>query len=101
MIVLSVVDKQSFADFPLKNVSVTISGYKTEPRGSLNVQTYNCCPEPYQDITFDILLRRKPGYYEYNIILSEYVRIYVILTTTKNPDNIVGQLGLDIFPNDF
>ena len=39
---------------------------------SLNFVKYNCCPELYPDITFNITLDRLPGYYTLNIITPAY-----------------------------
>ncbi|XP_013417352.1 neuronal acetylcholine receptor subunit alpha-9 isoform X1 [Lingula anatina] len=33
------------------------------------VQYYSCCPEPYPDVTYYIVMCRKPLYYIYNLIL--------------------------------
>ncbi|XP_018024328.1 neuronal acetylcholine receptor subunit alpha-10 [Hyalella azteca] len=33
------------------------------------VAIYSCCPEPYPDITYTILLRRRPMFYVFNLIL--------------------------------
>lgn len=30
---------------------------------------YNCCPEPYIDITFSIIIRRRTLYYFFNLIV--------------------------------
>ena len=38
----------------------------------LNFVKYNCCPELYPDITFNITLERLPGYYTLNIITPAY-----------------------------
>lgn len=37
--------------------------------GKRNEIYYNCCPEPYIDITFAILIRRKTLYYFFNLIV--------------------------------
>ncbi|XP_065556207.1 neuronal acetylcholine receptor subunit alpha-10-like isoform X4 [Artemia franciscana] len=34
-----------------------------------NVVYYSCCPEPYPDITFHMILRRRPLFYVFNLIL--------------------------------
>ena len=34
-----------------------------------NSQTYDCCPEPYLDITFKINIRRRTLYYFFNLII--------------------------------
>ncbi|KAF2367533.1 Neurotransmitter-gated ion-channel [Trinorchestia longiramus] len=33
------------------------------------VAIYSCCPEPYPDITYTIVLRRRPMFYVFNLIL--------------------------------
>ncbi|KAM3179367.1 hypothetical protein ACTXT7_000671 [Hymenolepis weldensis] len=35
---------------------------------SRNIEFYPCCPEPYLDITFHIILRRKPLFFGVNVI---------------------------------
>lgn len=37
--------------------------------GKRNQIYYNCCPEPYIDITFSILIRRRTLYYFFNLIV--------------------------------
>lgn len=37
--------------------------------GKRNQIYYNCCPEPYVDITFSILIRRRTLYYFFNLIV--------------------------------
>lgn len=37
--------------------------------GQRNQIYYNCCPEPYIDITFSILIRRRTLYYFFNLIV--------------------------------
>lgn len=37
--------------------------------GKRNEIYYNCCPEPYIDITFAIIIRRKTLYYFFNLIV--------------------------------
>mgnify|MGYP001223964562 FL=1 len=38
----------------------------------LNFVKYNCCPELYPDITFNVTIERLPGYYTLNIITPAY-----------------------------
>jgi len=33
-----------------------------------NVENYSCCVEPYVDITYTIVLRRKPMFFTYNLV---------------------------------
>ena len=34
-----------------------------------HVVNYSCCPEPYGDITYYIILKRRPMFYVFNLIL--------------------------------
>lgn len=33
-----------------------------------NVEIYSCCEEPYVDVTYTIILRRKPMFFTYNLV---------------------------------
>ena len=37
--------------------------------GKRNVEKYDCCPEVYIDITYEIILRRKVLYYVVNMVM--------------------------------
>ena len=37
--------------------------------GKKNSVTYDCCPEPYVDITFTVHIRRRTLYYFFNLIV--------------------------------
>lgn len=45
----------------------------------LNIVRYACCPEEYADITYNFTLRRKPGYYNLNIILPTFATAVLML----------------------
>ena len=49
---------------------------------------YECCPEPYLDITFTIKIRRRTVYYFFNLIVP-YVLIasMAVLGFTLPPDS--------------
>ena len=34
-----------------------------------NVIVYACCPEPFIDLTFELIIKRKPAFYNYILIL--------------------------------
>jgi nicotinic acetylcholine receptor len=50
-----------------------------------NVKYYSCCPEPYPDITFNITLRRRPGYYNTNILLPAFATSSLMLISLVLP----------------
>ena len=33
-----------------------------------NVEFYSCCVEPYVDVTYEIIIRRKPMFFTYNLV---------------------------------
>ena len=41
----------------------------TEVTGHKNERTYECCPEPYPDVTFTLVMRRRTLYYGLNLLL--------------------------------
>lgn len=45
----------------------------------LNILKYACCPEEFADITYNFTLRRKPGYYNLNIILPTFATAVLML----------------------
>jgi len=38
-------------------------------RAIRNVQIYSCCPEPYPDVTYTIVMKRRPMFYVFNLII--------------------------------
>ena len=76
----------------LDDDSIDISNYQEnegwhliEHKSTLNTQVYSCCPEPYQDATFEIILRRKPGYYVYNIIFPTFATASLMIFSMLIP----------------
>lgn len=53
---------------PLNTTLVLVAGVSGVP-GKRNELRYNCCPEPYIDITFVIIIRRRTLYYFFNLIV--------------------------------
>lgn len=52
-----------------------------------NVKLYQCCPEPYIDITFTIHIRRRTLYYGFNLIIPcALISFLALLTFTLPPD---------------
>lgn len=70
--------------FPLYNISITILGVP----GKRNEIYYNCCPEPYIDITFAIVIRRRTLYYFFNLIVPcVLIASMALLGFTLPPDS--------------
>lgn len=44
----------------------------------VHVIYYGCCPEPYPDVTFYIIIRRKPLYYIFNLVIPA---VFLTITT--------------------
>lgn len=56
--------------------------------GKRNEIYYNCCPEPYIDITFAILIRRRTLYYFFNLIVPcVLIASMALLGFTLPPDS--------------
>ena len=53
----------------LNNLNRKYSLLFTEVPATRNTQVYDCCPEPYLDITFQIKIRRRTLYYFFNLII--------------------------------
>ena len=66
--------------------------------GKRNVVIYECCPEPYVDITFTLSIRRRTLYYFFNLIVPcVLISSMALLGFTLPPD--AGEkltLGKDI-----
>jgi hypothetical protein len=50
-----------------------------------NINFYECCPEPYYDITFTITLRRIPDYYSLNIIIPTFATASLLIISLIVP----------------
>ncbi|XP_020901747.1 neuronal acetylcholine receptor subunit alpha-10 isoform X2 [Exaiptasia diaphana] len=61
-----------------------------------NVVKYSCCPEPYPDVTFYLHLRRKPGFFLYNIIIPCLVITSLAVLTFLLPPEIGERVTLVI-----
>ncbi|XP_063990955.1 neuronal acetylcholine receptor subunit alpha-7-like isoform X1 [Diachasmimorpha longicaudata] len=56
--------------------------------GKRNVIFYNCCPEPYIDITFVVIIRRRTLYYFFNLIVPcVLIASMAVLGFTLPPDS--------------
>jgi len=55
--------------------------------GKRNAIYYQCCPEPYVDVTFEIVIRRRTLYYFCNLILPcVLIASMAVLGFTLPPD---------------
>lgn len=68
--------------------------------GKRNEIYYNCCPEPYIDITFVVIIRRRTLYYFFNLIVPcVLIASMAVLGFTLPPDSgeklSLGKLDLD------
>uniref|UniRef100_A0A8D9AHI9 Neuronal acetylcholine receptor subunit alpha-7 n=2 Tax=Cacopsylla melanoneura TaxID=428564 RepID=A0A8D9AHI9_9HEMI len=64
--------------------------------GKRNELFYNCCPEPYIDITFVIIIRRRTLYYFFNLIVPcVLIASMAVLGFTLPPDS-GEKLSLDV-----
>lgn len=67
--------------------------------GKRNEIYYNCCPEPYVDVTFAIIIRRRTLYYFFNLIVPcVLIASMALLGFTLPPDSgeklSLGTVGL-------
>ena len=67
--------------------------------GKKNTITYACCPEPYVDVTFTIMIRRRTLYYFFNLIVPcVLISSMALLGFTLPPDSgeklTLGKLNL-------
>jgi len=61
--------------------------YCTDTPAVRNVEKYECCPEPYIDITFSIHIRRRTLYYGFNLIIPcALISMLTLLTFILPPD---------------
>lgn len=64
------------------------SKFKSGVPGKRNEIYYNCCPEPYIDITFAIIIRRRTLYYFFNLIIPcVLIASMALLGFTLPPDS--------------
>jgi hypothetical protein len=72
--------------------ALDVSNYQTheewdlvEHNTYLNIKTYECCPDPYYDITFSIELSRKPDFYVLNVIIPTFATASLMLISLLIP----------------
>ena len=74
----------------MRNLSKSLSHFSPAPGvpGKKNSVTYDCCPEPYVDITFTVHIRRRTLYYFFNLIVPcVLISSMALLGFTLPPDS--------------
>lgn len=66
--------------------------------GKRNELRYNCCPEPYIDITFVIIIRRRTLYYFFNLIVPCVLIASMALLGFALPPDSGEKLSLGMCP---
>ncbi|KAK6747176.1 hypothetical protein RB195_000410 [Necator americanus] len=61
-----------------------------------NIQHYQCCPEPYYDIVFTFVIRRRVLYYAFNLILPCILITLLTLTGFTLPPDAGEKMSLQI-----
>jgi nicotinic acetylcholine receptor alpha-7 len=63
-------------DLQIPEADGDVSNYHTNGEFDLvsfralkNVRVYSCCPEPYPDVTYTIVMKRRPIFYIFNLII--------------------------------
>jgi len=51
----------------------------------LNIEYYGCCPHPYYDTVFEIIINRKPGFYILNVIIPTFATASLMLISLLIP----------------
>lgn len=55
--------------FEIMHVCVLLHLCTTEVPGRRNEKFYDCCKEPYPDVTFTVVMRRRTLYYGLNLLI--------------------------------
>ncbi|KAK7498163.1 hypothetical protein BaRGS_00010423 [Batillaria attramentaria] len=67
--------------------------------GKKHIQRYNCCPEPYLDITFTLRMRRRVAFYSFILILPcgllSLLTMVIFWVPPESPAKL--QIGMNIF----
>ncbi|CAK9293207.1 unnamed protein product [Gordionus sp. m RMFG-2023] len=102
-------------DLKLKNSSADVSTYMQNGEWDMlgipatkNIKTYDCCPEPYVDITYEVVIRRRTLYYGFalppdsgekltlgvTILLSLTVFLLLVAETMPATSDSVPLIGI-------
>ena len=82
-------------DLSNRSVSGDISSFSTNGEWDLiamplrkHVIYYGCCPEPFPDVTFWVVIRRRPLYYVFNLVMpSVFITATTILVFILPPES--------------
>ena len=87
---------QDPSDVDLSNYQPHHAWELDSTRTKRNVQHYDCCPEPYMDVTFLFVLRRRPGFFRDlyiipAILLASLVPFIFALPVTRVHRYVLGE----------
>ncbi|KAK6043206.1 hypothetical protein COOONC_19289, partial [Cooperia oncophora] len=83
-----------------KNVFNT-NAYTSDLTSKRSIFYYECCPEPYYDITFTISIRRRTLYYGFNLVLPSMLISALALLGFTLPADSGEKLNLYDFMSSF
>lgn len=83
---ISQINNTRFPSFSRFSINIYFSNVGMP--GQKNTITYQCCPEPYVDVTFTIQIRRRTLYYFFNLIVPcVLISSMALLGFTLPPDS--------------
>lgn len=68
---INFIQKNSNGD--LSTMEENVEWHITSMPAERHVLYYNCCPQPYPDVTFYVYMTRKPGFYIINILIPYFL----------------------------
>lgn len=75
--------KENPVDFT--NYEISDGWELKEYYSELNEVKYECCPEIYPDVKFYFVIKRKPGYYNLNIVIPTYATASLMIVSLLVP----------------
>ena len=58
-----------------------------------NIFHYDCCPEPYPDVTCQLVIRRRPAFYLFNLVLPTVLLLIIGLLVFCLPPESGEKVG--------
>ncbi|XP_019647190.1 PREDICTED: neuronal acetylcholine receptor subunit alpha-10-like [Branchiostoma belcheri] len=74
-----------FSKGDITNLASSEEWIVTDLMAERHVHYYNCCPEPYPDVTFTLVMNRMPFYYQYYIFVPASVLMLISLLGFLTP----------------